>query len=144
LVVECWLARGQYLFDNAGQAGRGNLSGTRSNLGYFVGEGGTVSDKNVGGVWTGKDIRVLLDELADMRIREEAYKQRQLADMQRIYDLEKQVEELGELVEVAEEAVELERSIFSLPDNGTTVVLRDGWTGKPIVGKVVDFSSFAR
>jgi hypothetical protein len=113
-------------------------------LGYFVGEGGTVSDKNVGGVWTGKDIRVLLDELADMRIREEAYKQRQLADMQRIYDLEKQVEELGELVEVAEEAVELERSIFSLPDNGTTVVLRDGWTGKPIVGKVVDFSSFAR
>jgi hypothetical protein len=58
-------------------------------------------------------------------------------------ELEAENARLRELVEVAEEAVELERSIFRVPDDGTTVVLRDGWTGKPIVGKVFDFSCFA-
>jgi chromosome segregation ATPase len=134
-----------------------------------VGEGGTVSDKTREklefGVWQPKHIREMLDEnkeqtgvIAEQALIIEGMRQR-IAELEkrveyhvagrieaeaRIHQLEAENARLRELVEVAEEAVELERSIFSLPDNGTTVVLRDGWTGKPIVGKVVDFSSFAR
>ncbi len=89
-----------------------------------------MSDKEHGGMWSWKTVKPIVLEASDLR--------------KRVHELEAENARLRELVEVAEEAVELERSIFKLPDNGTTVVLRDGWTGKPIVGKVVDFSSFAR
>jgi hypothetical protein len=88
-----------------------------------------VSDKEHGGMWSWKTVKPIILEASDLR--------------KRVHELESENARLRELVEMAEEAVELERSIFSHPADGTTVVLRDGWTGKPIVGKVFDFSCFA-